>query len=449
MKRIFISLSLLVLSVISTYAQSDNSTFSETLSPYTMYGLGSLSDQSNSASLGMNGVGIAFRDGNRINPLNPASYSSVDSLSFIFDISGSMQTTRFNENGNRSIVGTGSFDHIIAGFRAVKNVGVAFGMIPYSEIGYNFSSQTPVKNQQGGGFYPEDETFSLTQTSTYTGEGGIQQIFIGSGWQPVKGLSIGFNAAYMWGKVNRDVTCTYSDSDVKSLYKLYKNNVHSYKLTFGTQYTYELNNKDNVTLGATYTPGHKFTGETELYYISANIGSGVIDTTKYVAPGGRHLPTELAVGLAFKHSDKWQIGLDYSLQKWSSIESSNYENGGVKMPESTGSYNDRHKFNIGGEWCRNPLGRRFLDKVRCRAGFSYTSPYLKLNTINGVADGPREIAASIGFGLPIINAYNNRSMINIGLKWVNEAGSAINTNALILNIGIKFNERWFAKWRFE
>ena len=35
------------------------------------------------------------------------------------------------------------------------------------------------------------------------------------------------------------------------------------------------------------------------------------------------------------------------------------------------------------------------------AGFSYASPYLKING----QDGPRELSASLGVGIPIMNAY--------------------------------------------
>ena len=61
--------------------------------------------------------------------------------------------------------------------------------------------------------------------------------------------------------------------------------------------------------------------------------------------------------------------------------------------------------------------RGFFSRMHYRAGFSYASPYLK---INGV-DGPRELSASLGVGIPILNAYNNRSMLNISAEWVNQS----------------------------
>lgn len=161
------------------------------------------------------------------------------------------------------------------------------------------------------------------------------------------------------------------------------------------------------------------------------------------------MPTEVAVGFAYRNGHNWRIGLDYSFQNWASLPVNDYKKPDGTLVGNTGYYNNRHKINIGGEWCRNPLGRSFGDKIRYRAGISYSSKYLKLNTADGIKDGPREISASVGVGLPIINNYNNRSILNIGFQWVNESGSVIRENTIRLNIGLTFNERWFAKWKFE
>ena len=86
MKKIFAAMSIALLAT-TAFAQSG------TNSPYSMYGIGVLSDQGNSFNRGMNGVGLGFRPHDQINYLNPASYSAVDSLSFIFDAGLSLQMT--------------------------------------------------------------------------------------------------------------------------------------------------------------------------------------------------------------------------------------------------------------------------------------------------------------------------------------------------------------------
>ena len=56
-----------------------------TISPYSRFGYGLLSDQANTVQKSMGGVGIAMRSGRQINFMNPASYAGMDSLTFLFD----------------------------------------------------------------------------------------------------------------------------------------------------------------------------------------------------------------------------------------------------------------------------------------------------------------------------------------------------------------------------
>ena len=55
-----------------------------------------------------------------------------------------------------------------------------------------------------------------------------------------------------------------------------------------------------------------------------------------------------------------------------------------------------------------------------------------------------------GFGIPIMNSYNNRSILNISGQWVcQDTKMFIKENSFRINIGLTFNERWFAKWKVD
>ena len=88
--RKFILAALLLGTTLFAVAQSG------TNSPYSQYGLGVLSDQTSGFNRGMNGVGLGFHEHNQVNYLNPASYASLDSMTFIFDagISGQVANLR-------------------------------------------------------------------------------------------------------------------------------------------------------------------------------------------------------------------------------------------------------------------------------------------------------------------------------------------------------------------
>ena len=149
MKRIFFCAALLAVSSLNVLAQSG------TNSPYSQFGLGVLFDQASGFNRGMNGLGLGFHEHNQINYLNPASYSAIDSLSFIFDIGMSGQIANFKEAGVKKNAHNADLEYLVAGFRVFKHVGMSFGLIPLTNIGYNYA-----KSQFVGG--------SLTTTTTNT-----------------------------------------------------------------------------------------------------------------------------------------------------------------------------------------------------------------------------------------------------------------------------------------
>ena len=92
------------------------------------------------------------------------------------------------------------------------------------------------------------------------------------------------------------------------------------------------------------------------------------------------------------------------------------------------------------------MSRNFFNRVHYRVGVSYATSYIKING----NEGPKEISAGIGFGLPIINAINNRSILNISAQWVrSSAKNYITENTFRINIGLTFNEVWFMKWKAQ
>lgn len=410
---------------------------SGTNSPYSQYGLGQLSEQTSGFNRGMNGLGLGFREHNQVNYINPASYSSIDSLTFIFDAGLSGQVTNFSENGQKKNANNADFEYAVAAFRASKHLGVSFGIIPFTNIGYNYSIS---------GYLNGDK--STTFTNTYNGSGGMHQIYLGAGWEFVKGLSIGANVSYIWGDIDRSVVNSYSDGYINTLSKYYTATISSYRIDFGLQYTLPLNKKNSLTLGLTYGLGHKLNSDPSCMVISPNTTTAVADTTSFTVNNGLEIPTSFGAGLTWNNNNKLKLGADFTYQKWGDTKFPVYKviNDVPSYSLSDEYYSDRYKLTIGGEFCNNETSRNFIDRIRFRAGASYASSYYKVNG----QDGPDEISVSVGFGIPIVNAYNNRSILNISGQWVrSEAPGMLKENTFRINIGITFNERWFMKWKVE
>lgn len=433
MKRLFVA-SLIGLLSLPSFSQSS------TNSPYSQYGLGILSEPAGGASRGMNGLGLAFHERNRLNTLNPASYSQIDSLTFIFDVGMSGQLTNFKEGDVKKNAKTSSFEYAVAGFRLRRHFGVSFGIVPFTNIDYSYSNSAYINK--------DHSSSSTYYTNTYSGSGGVHYVYLGAGWQPFKGFSIGANVAYLWGDYNNYVINDYSDDYVNSLSKYYSASIRNYKLDVGIQYTLKLSKKDELTIGATYGYGHKLGSDPECRVISTNAQTSVADTTTYSVSDGLEIPNSYAVGLMWNKGGKIKIGVDYSLQKWSSIKAPTYtvENNTAYYRLESGHYNDRHKLTLGTEITPDPNSRKYLNRVNYRIGASYTTPYLKING----QDGPKEYSVSAGFGIPITNRINNRSVLNISAQWVHLGSKQfITENSFRINIGLTFNERWFAKWKME
>ena len=411
---------------------------SGTNSPYSQFGLGVLSEQSSGFNRGMNGLGLGFHEGNQVNYLNPASYARLDTLTFLFDAGISLQLTNFSEKGVKRNAKNANIEYVVAGFKAARRLGLSFGLIPFTNVGYQYSAAQALTDQP-------DATIL---TNTYTGTGGVRQAYLGIGWEPIKGLALGANMSYMWGDYNRRLINSYSDGSVNNLVHQYTIDIRSYKVDFGAQYTAKVSAKDYITLGLTFSPTHKIGGKPQLQEILTNSQTNVSDTTSYGGDFDLNLPNFFGVGMMWNHNDKWKVGADYTLQQWSSVKFPSYEivGGFSSFALRDNVLTDRHKLTLGGDFCPAPFSRNFFNRIHYRAGVSYATPYIKVYG----NDGPTEMSASIGFGIPIINPYNNRSFLNVSAQWVRStAKNYIKENVFRINVGLTFNELWFKKWKLE
>ena len=403
-----------------------------TNSPYSQFGIGALSDQSQSMSRGMNGVGYGLRQGNNVNTLNPASYSGVDSLTMLFDMGVSGQFTHYEEGKLRRNASLASFEYVVGSFRAWKNVGVSFGLLPYSSVGYEYATSSRDQN--------------LGQlTESFTGSGGLHEVFLGFGWRLLKPLSIGVNAGYLWGSIDRSVLPD-ADATANSLRKNYSTSVSNYKLDIGAQWVQPIGRFDRLTLGAVVGLGHNLKNDAEMTIVSTNQLSNSSDTTALKLTDAFELPMSFGVGAAYQHAGKLTLAADFTLDKWGDVKFPTFTGNEYKL--QSGLLKDRMKMSVGLDWLPNPsqMGGRFLEHVHYRLGAGYATPYYYING----KEGPKELSVSAGFGIPIVNMHNNRSVLNISGQWVRSSATDFLTeNYFRINIGVTFNERWFMKWKVD
>lgn len=407
-----LTLSLITLLAYPVYAENGMN------SPYTRYGFGQLSPMATGTSKSMGSTGIGVRNSNQINLLNPASYVAVDTLTFLLDVGMSLGNTNLAEGGFKKNALNTTFDYLAMQFRLAPGLGMTIGMMPFSNIGYSFSNSETV-------FDDGDEL--VTATKIYRGDGGLRQVVAGLGYSPFKGLSLGANVSYIYGEIYHYIYTQFSDASINTHTRQYMADISTYALDLGLQYQAVLG-KNMFTIGATYRPGHTIDDTPYVVEITS-----INDTTGHK---NMSLPTEYGVGLSYTYDNRLTLAADYTMQQYST----------VNFFESRGT--NRQRASIGLEYIPELISRRLFQRTRYRAGLHYATSHY---TIDG-KPGPTEYGAIIGIGLPIMNRWNGKSIVNISGQYIHvrpNAPGMITENSLRLNIGLSFNETWFNKWKVQ
>lgn len=401
----------------TTYAQISTNT------PYSRYGLGDLSDHSFAGNAAMGGTGIGYRTPFHINPMNPASYSAVDSLSFMFDMGVSLKQSQFKESGLRINANNSSFDYLAAQFRLHRRVGLSLGMLPVSTVGYKFSTTTNVADAD------------VKAYNTMSGSGGLQKAYIGIGAKLFPQLSIGANVAYLYGTIDHSNTLTLSNGGDQTA-ETHTLKVNSYTLDFGLQYTQKIGKTDFLTIGATYALGHNL-GSEDKQVVSLTDGSTYKKTTEAIVKDGYSLPHSYGVGISYAHGNRWLFNADYAVQQWKNAIYINKDN----------AYLNRTRIALGAELLPAANSRKYFARVRYRVGAFYTTPYVT----TPAGDAPKEYGVSAGIGLPL-STYQRNSVLNITGQFVRATAAnsmLMSENRFVIKVGLTFNERWFMKWKIQ
>ena len=428
---------------INMMAQSNGSS-----SSYSRFGLGTLENQAQGFNKSMGGIGIGFRSGTHINTLNPASYSAIDSITILLDAGMTAGFGNMKQNGSRVNVYQCKLDYVNVGLRLYRNLGLSVGFMPYSTIGYDFSTSGKVTNDP-------NTLQTITSVTTYDGDGGLHQAYLGLGYKVFKELSVGANASLIWGDYSHSALQTYySGSSASAAYNglnsIQKAEIRTWKLDLGAQYPFKLANNDVLVVGATASIGHKIKSDAILFRFTDKQEDDVPGDTVHNA---YDLPYTYGIGATWKHKDKLIVGVDFSQEMWGSCRSPQIVTiGGVqKFDTMTGGYKNRFKIAAGAQYTPDLYGNRYWKRIRYRIGANYSSPYLKVNGANG----PNEYSMTAGLGLPIPfsnKSYGNKTLLNVGLEWLRRTPSVTNQiteNYVMLNFGITFNEDWFRKFKIR
>ncbi len=419
-----IKLSITFAVLISLFCLADASQAQNRINmPYSMFGLGEIRFNHFHQNLGMGGLNQAYRSNMSVNDVNPASYSAVDSTSFVFDAT---MVSHFYRQENSDISQYSdyiSLANISVSFPITRWWGFGAGVKPYSLMGYTIREKD-IHDLAGSVNY------------LYEGSGGLSQLFLGSSFKPLDDLSVGINASYVFGDINREYNVISDSGDVYRTNRLLTNNAAGWIFGFGMQYELVFSNNRKLTIGATYG------GPNEINVSSSEIlrrrlpGMVGYDTIANNDLGDKliKLPRHYGAGVFARFNQNWAAGLDYQWQNWNKFE----------MSRRNENFNNNYKIAAGVQF--SPTAETyslFFSRMQYTAGFRYEQSHLTHNN-----EAINEFGISFGMFIPVRRALSG---IKLGFEY-SQRGS-IDQNLMQedfyrLNIGINIYERWFIRRRF-
>ena len=432
-KRIFLIFTLFIMCICAVAQEGAHSAYS----PYSIYGIGDISKEGTAFNKGMGGTGIATRNKRFINYLNPAAVTARDSLAFMADFGLSQKNTVYKQGDIKSGNNTFNIYDFVMSFPIYRSSAFMVGITPFSDVGYDFSS-----------IETDPEIIGNTGNVSYDsyGTGSIYQIFFGAGVTFWKKLSLGAEAIYYFGNLDKVTNMTYSNSSYRSI-----NSGHDFALNaasgkFGLQFEQKIAGNVSMTVGATYRLGADLKGYTTEYRY-ANLSS-VSDTLRHnidtLAGSGLRIADELGVGIALKGGDKWVAEFDYLRSDWSKSGFDKANGFGISG-DSKFSSTVSQSFRAGFEFVPNRNDIRYFFK-RCayRGGVYYDQAYYKLdgNNVNSMG-------VTLGITLPVFRWYNGLTLgVDMGQR-ASTRNNMIRERYAMFVVGFNIHDIWFQKMQYK
>lgn len=393
-----------------------------TASPYSFYGIGEIKFKGTAENRLMGGVSV-FSDSIHINLQNPASYSGLKLTTF--SVGGSFNTTRFTSYNDNEKAQRTTVDYLAIAFPIGNKIGVSFGLIPYSSVGYRINTKD-----------------ATDKTRNYEGSGGVNKGYVGLGYKINTKLSVGLDVQYNFGQI--ETTSIYSDPGIQWGSQEYNStDVSGVNFNIGAMYKTKLQKKYDFYGSLAFTPQSNLSLTnarvfSTINYIEGSMASPVENLDTRNSNRTLKMPSKFTFGAGFGQERKWLVGAEVALQQTSSFEN--------RISDiSNTSYENAIRYSVGGYYIPNYTSfSSYFKKVVYRAGFRYENTGLVLNN-----ETIRDYAFTGGFGFPLGGTFSN---LNVGAEFGRRGTAKANLveeNYLNLIFSLSLNDQWFIKRRYD
>ena len=357
----------------------------------------------------MGGVGIGMRSNKAINPAQPASFTACDSMTFMFDLAGSLLYTNYGDvNGQRNRI-NGNLEYMTLQFPIwQKYIAFSAGITPYSAMGYSFSLSDSINTD-------------YHHTKTYSGEGGFTQVYGGLGFNICDWVALGANVYYMFGEITKSRTLSFSQADIKGAVQTDELTISSLRLRYGAQLFHTFG-QHTIVLGGVFENSQRFSKSDYM-----QIETTTNDTVT-VLENAFGMPMMYGAGISYGYANRLTLALDYQCQDWTKVLYFDQQN----------KLRARHRWMFGVEYRHDPTSRNYAHRICWRLGANYTTSYSMNTTMP-------EIGVSAGCGFPLRTIGTT---INTTIEYLHRgaiAGDMLSENALRLVINAAIAENWFFK----
>ena len=415
-KKIIVSICVLV--SISTFAQRGTS------SAYSFYGIGDKKFEGTSENRSMGSLSI-FPDSTHVNLLNPAGYGGLKLTTF--SVAGSFNSTKSISNFDEGKSQNTSVDYLTVGIPLSPKWSAGIGILAYSSVGY------AIKNVTAG---------SVATSSQYEGSGGVNRVFLSSGYKINTNLSIGANVDYNFGEIETS-SLIYLEPVQYGTQELNTSQVSGFSFNFGAMWNKKMNEKQKLFLSLTYSPetSLNFTNNRAVSTVqfSGTNDPFIIDQEIIkVADTKIKLPSKVSIGAGFGEERKWLVGAEFTLSQSNSLKN--------RFNDITNAtFENGNKIAIGGYFIPDFNSfSSYFKRVVYRAGLRHENTGLIINN-KSIEDS----AVTFGLGLPISGSFSN---VNLGMEYGRKGtkdANLIRENYINFIVSLSLNDKWFVKRKYN
>lgn len=429
-KSVLLTFAVLMVSVFVAIGQNQNPN-NLTNSPYTRYGYGKLGSVGNATTRAMGDIGIGLRGNGYTNLHNPASLTSIDTLTMLFDVGLQAEFANQTEDGSRHRDANAGFSYVSFHFPLWGGWGMGLSLSPYSMVGYEFGSEVaePVKHQ-----IVSNDT--LRYTNSYSGTGGLNKAMMSIAWRPYRSktnqLNVGADLSYIWGNVSHAGSILISSGQSNSAYITREYTARGLDAQLGMQYSHLISAQRMFTIGAVFSPQTRLDLDANYQSFSGT------DTLRYSIDHKMKTPMSWGIGATYEKLRRLTVGIDYRMDYWGEVDGLN-----TKFEKVGSLYKNVQRVALGLEYQPQLYSQSFLKVCRYRAGANWKNSYIET-----YGSQTNEFSVSAGMGIPC----NKRSMINFTIDYTHVQPSKsglISEDYLRLTLGITFNEIMFFRGKLN